>query len=337
MRRGLRTAVLGGLALWLASAAPWADPGGEECAGYLAVRERLAPMEVVSERALRWALTAGGAPSVEFIGDINGMASSAASVSGELPRTLMMTLDDGSNVTLRAGEEAERLRVGDRVAVIASISREAPSCGDLVMEACVREWELPPREDEEPVEAEGTQEEGAGGPAQRLPSPQATSGGRVDAVERWQAWVLEHNPRLTEQQARDIVNWVLYYAQQHDVNHKLIFALIKWESWFDPSCVSHAGAIGLMQLMPGTARSLGVDPWKVQQNIEGGVRYLAEQLAEYRDRPNYERVILALACYNAGPNAVARAGHRVPGIPETQRYVRKVSSTFHELDQSGMP
>ena len=89
--------------------------------------------------------------------------------------------------------------------------------------------------------------------------------------------------------------------------------------------------------MPGTARGLGVDPRNVQQNIQGGVHYLAEQLATYADRPNGERVVLALACYNAGPNAVKRAGHRVPAIAETQRYVRKVTTTFRELHEAACP
>ncbi|MBD3293302.1 MAG: transglycosylase SLT domain-containing protein [Armatimonadia bacterium] len=261
-----------------------------------------------------------------------------------------MTLDDGSNVALNAGEEIDPLRVGHRVAVIASVKRANSSSDDLTVEAWVHEWDLPrepepldeaahapaPVRPQRPPPSLTTGRSQAAAPPQ-LPRPAAAETCRVDAVETWRTWVLELNSKLSEEQARNIVRWVLHYSQEYDVNHKLIFALIKWESWYNPGCVSHAGAIGLMQLMPGTARYLGVNPRNVQQNIQGGTRYLAEQLGTYRERPNYERVILALACYNAGPNAVKRAGHRVPNITETQRYVKKVSNTFYELHQAGMP
>ncbi|MCD6361209.1 MAG: lytic transglycosylase domain-containing protein [Armatimonadetes bacterium] len=200
-------------------------------------------------------------------------------------------------------------------------------------------WDLP--EDQRPREAAVEEETGQGGQTPPEVDEVPLGSGEVrahqgDRIQVWKRWVLGHNPKLTDQQAESIVRWVLKYSLQYNVNHKLIFALIKWESWFDPGCVSHAGAIGLMQLMPGTARSLGVDPWKVEENIAGGVHYLAEQLATFADRPVYERVVLALACYNAGPNAVRRAGG-VPDIPETQRYVRKVSTTFRELHEAGFP
>ncbi len=331
---GLMIAVLAPCGLQAGGAEP-----AEECAVYLDVRERLAPVEVLSHRGLSLALGRAGAQSIELVGDISGMASSAAGVSGGLPRTLMMTLDDGSNVALHANDDVDRLRVGDRVAVIAAVARGATSSRRLVVEAWVLEWDLPPREEAAGGEPDAGQEEQSGVPSEAEHFPQAAAAPicRLDAIEVWKAWALEHNSKLTDEQAANIVKWVLQYAQQYDVNHKLIFAVIKWESWFDPNCRSHAGAIGLMQLMPGTARYLGVNAWNVQQNIDGGVHYLAEQLATYRDRPPRERVILALACYNAGPNAVARAGHRVPNITETQRYVRKVSDTFYELHQARMP
>lgn len=307
-----------------------------DCEAFLSMRERLAPVEVGSVAALSRALSGRHGDTIEVLGEVSGTATSALATDG-LPRTVMMRLDDGATVTLRASDDAGSLRVGDRVAVIASVTRMGGT-NDLVVEAWAPEWSLP-REQPEPDPPSATNEPEMVKAllGDQLPRPDAAGVCRVDAVGVWRDRVLEHNERLTEAQATNIARWVLHYAQQYDVNHKLIFALIRWESWFDPSCVSHAGAIGLMQLMPGTARSLGVNPRNVQQNIDGGTHYLAEQLARYADRPNYERVILALACYNAGPNAVARAGHRVPAYPETQRYVRKVSQTFYELHQAGMP
>lgn len=108
-------------------------------------------------------------------------------------------------------------------------------------------------------------------------------------------------------------------AEQHGVDKALIRALIHAESGFNPYARSHKGAIGLMQLMPGTARDLGVqDPTEVQENIDGGVRYLAGLLAQYQGD-----VTLATAAYNAGPANVERYGG-VPPFEETQTYVRRV-------------
>lgn len=323
--------------------ASWATQADEVCALYLEARERLAPAEVSSRRAFDAVVSAGTITNLEFEGDISAMACVASAAADQPSRMLIVTLDDGWNVTLRAREDVDALRVGDRVAAIASLQRAATSTTTLVVEGWAWAWDLPPRDGDEPLDAP------ARAPAVRVPAPAApvTPGAQpgtsatltfpVDAIAAWRAWVLEHNSRLSEQQAENIVRWVLEYAAQYDVNHKLIFALIKWESWFDPTCVSHSGAYGLCQLMPGTARYMGVDPRSVQQNIQGGVRYLSEQLATYAERPNGERVALALACYNAGPNAVKRAGHRIPAITETRRYVRKVTTTFRELHEAGMP
>lgn len=120
-------------------------------------------------------------------------------------------------------------------------------------------------------------------------------------------------------------------ACRHGVDPSLAVAVARAESGFNPLAVSSSGALGLMQLMPGTARSLGVsDPFDAEQNADGGVRYLAEQLRRFGD------VRLALAAYNAGPNRVARHGE-VPPIPETQRYVERVLEYQQQYRASGSP
>ncbi len=149
-------------------------------------------------------------------------------------------------------------------------------------------------------------------------------------VSVWKQWVSRQNPKLTNDQLELIVRAVLYYSALYGLDHRLSFAMIKCESDFDPSCVSSAGAIGLTQLMPGTAKSLGVNPWDLEQNIAGGLRYLSQQLHAYAGRSNYEQFALGMASYNAGPNAVKRAGG-IPNIPETIRYVKKVGDLFVEL------
>jgi hypothetical protein len=109
-------------------------------------------------------------------------------------------------------------------------------------------------------------------------------------------------------------------AKQHGLDPRLMHAVISAESSFNPRAVSHAGAMGLMQLMPGTAQRFGVtDPFNPEQNLHGGARYLRWLL----DKFNNDRV-LALAAYNAGENAVIKYGHRIPPYAETQTYITRV-------------
>ncbi|MDJ0826949.1 MAG: lytic transglycosylase domain-containing protein [Rhodobacter sp.] len=102
-------------------------------------------------------------------------------------------------------------------------------------------------------------------------------------------------------------------------------ANIEIESAYDPRAVSHAGAIGLGQLMPGTAALLGVDPHDWRQNLDGSARYLAMMLAEFGDAR------LALAAYNAGPEALREHGG-IPPFRETQNHVQRVLAVFTRLE-----
>jgi soluble lytic murein transglycosylase-like protein len=107
-------------------------------------------------------------------------------------------------------------------------------------------------------------------------------------------------------------------AARYGIDPALLKGLIRQESGFDPSARSGAGAVGLTQLMPGTAASLGVDPTDPAQAIDGGARYLKQQLDRFGGDP-----AKALAAYNAGPGAVAKFGG-VPPYAETQNYVKSV-------------
>ena len=108
-------------------------------------------------------------------------------------------------------------------------------------------------------------------------------------------------------------------SRHYSMDHLLVKALIKAESRFDHEAVSPKGAMGLMQLMPGTARDMGVkDPFDPRENIEGGVRYLKVLMRQFNND-----VALALAAYNAGPETVRRYGC-IPPYRETRQYLRKV-------------
>ncbi|WP_449432839.1 transglycosylase SLT domain-containing protein [Pseudomonas putida] len=116
-------------------------------------------------------------------------------------------------------------------------------------------------------------------------------------------------------------------ARAHNVPQALLHALIKAESGYNPKARSAAGAVGLMQLMPDTAREMGVanalDP---EDNVQGGARYLKQMLTLFDND-----ITLAVAAYNAGPDAVLRRGRIVPPFAETRRYVPNVLREYRKL------
>ena len=125
---------------------------------------------------------------------------------------------------------------------------------------------------------------------------------------------------ITKAQIQGIVSRV---AKKYEVDERLINAVIKQESGFNPKATSHCGAMGLMQLMPATAKGLGVkDAYNPLQNIEGGVKYLSNLLKKYNGN-----TVLALAAYNAGSGAVDKY-NGVPPYKETQNYVKNILANY---------
>jgi soluble lytic murein transglycosylase-like protein len=125
---------------------------------------------------------------------------------------------------------------------------------------------------------------------------------------------------------RPYADLVAAAARMHNVPQALLHALIKAESGYNPKARSAAGALGLMQLMPGTAKEMGVeDVLDPEDNVQGGARYLKRMLNLFDND-----ITLAVAAYNAGPDAVRRRG-AVPPFAETRRYVPNVLREYRKL------
>lgn len=127
-----------------------------------------------------------------------------------------------------------------------------------------------------------------------------------------------HPPNLSRQ---DIDRIITVKSRKHGVDSRLVKAIVWAESNYNTNAVSSAGAMGLMQLMPATAKGLGVkNPFCPRENVEGGIKHMKWLLQRY----NYN-IELAVAAYNAGHRRVTDS---VPDIPETVRYVSKVMTVY---------
>ena len=122
----------------------------------------------------------------------------------------------------------------------------------------------------------------------------------------------------------DVDNLIVESGRRNSVDPLLLYSIMHQESSFKPRALSHKGARGLMQLMPGTASRFGVtNIWDPKQNIEGGARYMRFLLDLFEGD-----VRLALAGYNAGEGAVKKYGYKVPPYNETQEYVRRIGKRY---------
>ena len=155
-----------------------------------------------------------------------------------------------------------------------------------------------------------------------------------ESAQSANAKIVAANYRGHQASQDEIDNAVVMAAARHNVDPNLVRAVIKVESNFNSNAVSRTGAMGLMQLMPKTARTLNVkNPFDAQQNIDAGVRHLKYLLENYGGD-----VKLTLAAYNAGEGAVARSAG-VPHYAETQNYVRKITNLYYggfDLTPSGV-
>ena len=153
----------------------------------------------------------------------------------------------------------------------------------------------------------------------------------------YRALVRRWNRRLSDSDVDKITTSILYFSDKNNVDPRLVVATIIAESDFDISSTSHAGAMGLAQIMPDEARSLGVtDAYDPVQNIGAAVHLLRRNLDKYGGAPAaggvipLDQIALTMAAYNAGPGAV-RKYHGVPPYRETQRYVARIKKLYRQM------
>lgn len=137
---------------------------------------------------------------------------------------------------------------------------------------------------------------------------------------------VENKKNPTTVSRAEINDLITKYSDKNGLDEDFVKAVINQESGFNPNATSHCGAMGLMQLMPSTAQGLGVkNAYDAEQNIEGGTKYLKGLMDKFNNDKS-----LALAAYNAGPNAVKKYGG-IPPYAETQNYVKSVLSKYDRM------
>ncbi len=153
-------------------------------------------------------------------------------------------------------------------------------------------------------------------------------------VKTWKGWV--EQKRTKQSQAMFAKNMKKFsptvdaVARRYRLPKSLVHAVITAESAYNPEAISRAGAVGLMQLMPGTAKRYGVkNRMNPYENIHGGSRYLRDLLIMFKND-----LRLALAAYNAGEGAVKKYGYKVPPYKETQTYVRRVINYYKKYKKT---
>lgn len=152
------------------------------------------------------------------------------------------------------------------------------------------------------------------------------------------AFIKKVNRRLTNNQAYEIASGIVGFSLKYGVDARLIMAMVMTESSFNPNDRSHAGAMGLGQLMPSNVKEMGItNAYDTMQNLMGTVKLVRGHLNDYNAKfggQTFDSIVMMLAAYNAGPGAVRKYGG-VPPYRETQNYVKKVMKLYYQFAGRG--
>lgn len=286
---------------------------------------------------------AAGVPALDtLIGsrvvEISGTIKGSFSMHGT--ETLLLERSDGSNDLVHAASVPSWLS-GNEVKARLIVSAKRDRMGeDLDAELLG----AAPEADIAQIEAEVAAAEAAALQARRTKPTayRAPVGNRArklwslpvsEVTPIYAKFIQHHNPRLSWSEASRIATALVGFSLKYGVDARLIIAIVIAESDFNPHETSYKGAMGLGQLMPGTARDFGItNAYDTTENLYGTVREITNDLNRYRRKTNNEQsaLELAIAAYNAGIGAVSRAGG-VPHYRETQNYVRKVIRLYYGL------
>ena len=337
----------------IAAAAPVHASAYPQADQYFAVRDHAqAVVETFSQEDVQTQAQKFMGKLLEVKGAVSGVFDSTTQGS------LILQPGNGPSITvmLPAGKRLTDfpiLDVGNSVRLLCRVATmgDGAASGSLEMVVAVKEYEAS-RIDEgraKEVAAKKAEEEKKAAAVARRQQPTTTRLGsrgmsasparysgrysRAQLIELYGGAVRYFNRRLSVGESQKIASLILDYSNRYDLDARLVMAVIACESNFNANAVSPVGAMGLGQLMPGTAAGLGVgNAWDASANLEGSTRLLKSHINDMSagGRPTKEAIKLALACYNAGAGAV-RKYKGIPPYRETQNYVRKIIRLYWSM------
>lgn len=330
---------------WIIWLVCWSLPLRADVASFVKARQSLKAVPVGGFSILQQNVEAYRGRVVELTATVRGVSWVGSA------QVLVLQSADGASVYPRSegnvspeGQVGAHLRVLLRVSENNLVGLSDVELIQAVHEADIAQWEAKQRRKE--MQKPSPRTSSLRPLTSRFSVPMRTSQGTVLTFEQWHSAVYtayartisRFNPKLKPEQIEVITNSILAFSWYYRVDPRLVVAMVLAESGFRPDAVSRAGAMGLGQLMPGTARGLGVrNPFDPVQNLAGAIRLLHGHLNAYSGGRAYREgtvswndIILAMAAYNAGSGAVRKYGG-VPPYRETQTYVKRVIAFYKQL------
>ncbi|WKZ79661.1 MAG: lytic transglycosylase domain-containing protein [Fimbriimonadaceae bacterium] len=308
---------------------------GQTLETYLELRKKHGITQAVGIQALE---TLIGERVVEIQGVVHGISRAGSST------ILLVERSDGQQLSIRAPVVPDWLETGNltpaRLLVRAERKHEYSDLEAWLIGAAT-ERSIAMIEREARLKAE---REAAKRAARTTQPPASRSGAKTTTAADWNlqpheavpvyaGFIKNRNKKLSDQQALDIAQGIVGFSVKYGIDARLILAMVMVESGFNPGATSRAGAMGLGQLMPGTAKGMGLNnAYDTFQNLYATVRIVRGHIDKYHKQTGdpYDALVLALAAYNAGSGAVRKHGG-VPPYQETQNYIEKVVAAYRAL------